>query len=534
MPVSVWALRSLKMPDSGKNSVNLGQMTAIKHENGALLVLAGPGSGKTYTIIQRILHLIEKSNVDPASILVITFTKAAAREMKQRFRQKTAGRAWPVNFGTFHAVYYHILKTSCHYRSGNIISDYEKRELLKTILQRPGFTCTDEEETIDSLLGEISRFKNDGCPPENRDPECGLISREEFARLYRSYDEALRREEKLDFDDMVLRCRDLLVSRPDVRKAWQQKFRYILVDEFQDINPMQYEVLRLLAQPENNLFIVGDDDQSIYAFRGARPEIMLGFRQDYPQAGIVELTQNYRSTPEIVAAAGRLIAANKSRFIKKAQAVSPSGEPVLYRGYSTRDEENESIATEIARFPEGFNETAVIYRTNQDAAAMAEKLTEKGIPFRMKEKLKSPYRQMAAQDILRRHLSVRAFQLFLHTEGNSFFRQFLRHSRCILVGTVNYRCFVKAFRKTGDFGCNALIFLISCGIAPVKHRLPGRAYRLRLFYKTAFICGNKPSCSRYNFRRAAVILCELHDTCLRIILPEAQHDFRPRAAEGIN
>ena len=117
---------------------------------------------------------------------------------------------------------------------------------------------------------------------------------------------------------------------------------------------------------------------------------MLGFRQDYPQAGIVELTQNYRSTPEIVTAAGRLIAANKSRFIKKAQAVSPSGEPVLYRGYSTRDEENESIATEIARFPEGFNETAVIYRTNQDAAAMAEKLTEKGIPFRMKEKLKSP------------------------------------------------------------------------------------------------------------------------------------------------
>lgn len=179
---------------------------------------------------------------------------------------------------------------------------------------------------------------------------------------------------------MVLRCRDLLVSRPDVRKAWQQKFRYILVDEFQDINPMQYEVLRLLAQPENNLFIVGDDDQSIYAFRGARPEIMLGFRQAYPQAGIVELTQNYRSTPEIVTAAGRLIAANKSRFIKKAQAVSPSGEPVLYRGYSTRDEENESIATEIARFPEGFNETAVIYRTNQDAAAMAEKLTEKEFP----------------------------------------------------------------------------------------------------------------------------------------------------------
>ena len=385
------------MPDTGSNTVNTGQTAAITHEDGALLVLAGPGSGKTFTIIRRILHLIEKRNVDPASILVITFTKAAAREMRQRFRQKTEGRALPVNFGTFHAIYYHILKTSCHYPSGNIISDTEKRDLLKTILQRPGFTCADEEETIDSLLGEISRFKNDGCPAK---PECSLISCEEFLRLCRAYDEALRREEKLDFDDMVLKCRDLLVSRPDIRKAWQQKFRYLLVDEFQDINPMQYEVLRLLALPENNLFIVGDDDQSIYAFRGAKPEIMLGFQRDYPEAGIVELTHNYRSTPEITAAAGKLIQANKNRFDKKAQAVNASGEPVCCRGYSTREEENESIASEIARFPDRFQETAVIYRTNQDAAAMAETLTEKGIPFRMKEMLKSPYRQPAVQDIL--------------------------------------------------------------------------------------------------------------------------------------
>nr|WP_308627957.1 ATP-dependent helicase [uncultured Eisenbergiella sp.] len=387
------------------NDNNRGQIEAIRHGTGPLLVLAGPGSGKTFTIIQRILHLVENRGVDPSSILVITFTKAAAKEMKERFRAKTQGKQYPVNFGTFHAVYYHILKTSYPYRSGTVISDYEKKEIIKTILACPSCTCQNPEgpastdEAIESLLAGISRFKNNGCHTQTGEPQI-----EEFISIFQAYEEELRRRGKLDFDDMVLKCHGLLTDRPDIRKAWQEKFRYILVDEFQDINPVQYAVLRILALPENNLFIVGDDDQSIYAFRGAKPEIMLGFLKDYPDAGKVQLEKNYRSTPEIIKSAGRLIAVNHNRYAKKNEAAAKGGQPVTCRGFASREEENEEIAMEIAKESnasvQALRETAIIYRTNQDACAMAGKLAEKGIPFRMKEKIKNPFRQRVPQDIL--------------------------------------------------------------------------------------------------------------------------------------
>lgn len=406
------------------NGANRGQWEAIRHGSGPLLVLAGPGSGKTFVIIRRILHLVENRGVDPSSILVITFTKAAAKEMKERFSAKTDGKHYPVNFGTFHAVYYHILKTSYHYHSGNIISDYEKKEILKTILSCPSCTYPPAglvsakistsmdismntsmdplaaDENIDNLLAEISRFKNNGCRQEN----AGELQQEGFPAIFNAYEEELKRRGKLDFDDMVLKCHKLLTDRPDICKSWQEKFKYILVDEFQDINPVQYDVLRFLALPENNLFIVGDDDQSIYAFRGVRPEIMLGFLKDYPDAGKVQLEMNYRSTPEIIRSAGRLISANKNRYAKKAVAAAREGQPVIFRGFVTREEENEEIAKEIAErmavTGEKPGETAIIYRTNQDAGAMAAKLAEKGIPFRMREKIKNPYRQKIPQDIL--------------------------------------------------------------------------------------------------------------------------------------
>ena len=206
---------------------------------------------------------------------------------------------------------------------------------------------------------------------------------EEFTSVFRAYEEELRGRGKLDFDDMVLKCHSLLTDRPAIRKAWQDKFRYILVDEFQDINPVQYAVLRILALPENNLFIVGDDDQSIYAFRGARPEIMLGFLKDYPDAGKVQLEKNYRSTPEIIKSAGQLIAVNHNRYAKKTEAAAEGGQPVIYRSFASREEENEEIAGEIAKennaSMQALRETAIIYRTNQDACAMAGKLAEKGI-----------------------------------------------------------------------------------------------------------------------------------------------------------
>ena len=298
---------------------NPGQAKAIAHRDGPMLVLAGPGSGKTYTITQRIRCLIEEGGAEPESILVITFTRAAADEMKGRFLRLTEGKFYPVNFGTFHAVYYHILKSAYHYRSGNILSEQEKRELLKTvILQTKGLPAMEDDEA-EMLLNQISRYKNDGCPEDiskSLGDTCALRP-ETFAAVYRAYSREAKERRKLDFDDMVLDCRELFLQYPHILSAWQKKFRYILVDEFQDINAMQYEVLRMLALPENNLFVVGDDDQSIYAFRGARPELMLGFEKDYPKAQRVELSVNYRSTPEILACAGKLICVNRSRFPKK-------------------------------------------------------------------------------------------------------------------------------------------------------------------------------------------------------------------------
>ena len=392
------------MADPGQS--NPGQASAISHRDGPMLVLAGPGSGKTYTITQRIRCLIEEGGAEPESILVITFTRAAADEMKSRFFRLTEGKFYPVNFGTFHAVYYHILKNAYHYHSGNILSEHEKRELLKTVLLRTnGLPCLEDEEA-EMLLNQISRYKNDGCPADvskSLGDTCALRP-EQFALLYQAYSREARERRKLDFDDMVLGCRELFLQYPAVLAAWQKKFRYILVDEFQDINAMQYEVLRMLALPENNLFVVGDDDQSIYAFRGARPELMLNFERDYPDAKRVELSVNYRSTPEILSCAGKLIRVNKNRFEKKSRAASGHGEAVRFLGFEDREAQNERIAQELLKAGEERGSSAVIFRTNRDAGELAELLLKKGVPFWMKEKLKSPYRGRAAAD-LRAYLS---------------------------------------------------------------------------------------------------------------------------------
>ena len=380
---------------------NPGQAKAIAHRDGPMLVLAGPGSGKTYTITQRIRCLIEEGGAEPESILVITFTRAAADEMKGRFLRLTEGKFYPVNFGTFHAVYYHILKSAYHYRSGNILSEQEKRELLKTvILQTKGLLAMEDDEA-ETLLNQISRYKNDGCPEDiskSLGDTCALRP-ETFAAVYRAYSREAKERRKLDFDDMVLGCRELFLQYPHILSAWQKKFRYILVDEFQDINAMQYEVLRMLALPENNLFVVGDDDQSIYAFRGARPELMLGFEKDYPKAQRVELSVNYRSTPEILACAGKLICANQSRFPKKSRAAAGHGEAVRFLGFPDRQAQNEKIAQELLEAGRERGKAAVIFRTNRDAGELAELLMKKGIPFWMKEKLKSPYRSQTALDL---------------------------------------------------------------------------------------------------------------------------------------
>ena len=301
------------------------QRQAVTHRDGPMLVLAGPGSGKTMVLTWRVRYLTEFYHINPGEILVITFTKAAAREMKERYLRLTGSQNTAVSFGTFHAVFFQILKLAYGYRADNILREEEKYRFLKDAVFRQKLEPDDEAELISSIAAEISRVKNERIDLQSYKAEsCDTKS---FCTIFNEYDNRLRRSNKIDFDDMLVYCYELLKERKDILSAWQRKFRYILVDEFQDINQIQYDVVRLLAAPENNLFIVGDDDQSIYRFRGAKPQIMLHFEEDYPGAARVLLDTNYRSTGAIVSGAGRVIAHNKDRFPKDIRAAKEKDLP---------------------------------------------------------------------------------------------------------------------------------------------------------------------------------------------------------------
>ena len=421
---------------------NKAQMTALEHRDGPMMVLAGPGSGKTTVITHRIKRLLE-AGVDPSGILVITFTKAAATEMKERFlrlareedeKRKQAeqraggsrtgaekpffGTADPgprrreacgssleaagsrVSFGTFHSVFYHILKWAYRFPAGNVISGEEKRQYFKKFLDESEMEVEDEAEFISSIINEISYVKGErldlkyyysqNCPEEW------------FKKLYDGYDEMLKTTGKIDFDDMLVMCHELFTERKDILAAWQKKFKYILVDEFQDINLLQYQVVRMLALPENNLFIVGDDDQSIYRFRGAKPEIMLGFEKDFPGTKRVLLGTNYRSTKEIVETSLRLIEHNKVRFEKKLEPFRGSGRPVDFRVFDNPGHEMDTVAQSIRAYHDAgyqWSEIAVLFRTGANSGLIAERLMGYNIPFKLRDVIPNLYSHWIAKDL---------------------------------------------------------------------------------------------------------------------------------------
>lgn len=382
-------------------SMNESQLQAVRHFKGPMMVLAGPGSGKTTVITHRVKCLIDEYGVEPGSILVITFTRAAADEMKQRFQKLADGRSLPVNFGTFHAVFFSILKHAYRYDASNIIREEQRIRIIRELVDRLQMEVEDEAEFTASVLSEISMVKGEmmsldhyyskNCPEEM------------FKKLYRGYEEALAGKGLLDFDDMLAMCYELFTARRDILAAWQQKYRYILIDEFQDINRVQYEIVRMLAAPENNLFIVGDDDQSIYRFRGARPEIMLGFEKDYPQTKRVLLGINYRSTARIVDAAGRLIRHNRTRFDKKLQAARGEGREVTTEEWDDANAETRGIVKEILDYVKmGFrlSDIAVLYRTSMEPRLLMERLMEYNVPFQMRDALPNLYEHWITQDIL--------------------------------------------------------------------------------------------------------------------------------------
>ena len=258
------------------------QLQAIRHFEGPMMVLAGPGSGKTTVITHRVKYLVEHYGVEPGSILVITFTRAAAEEMKERFQKLMEGRRLPVSFGTFHAVFFSILKHAYRYDASNIVREEQRIRIIREMIDKHHIDVEDETEFTASILSEISMVKGEMMSLEHYYAK--NCSEEIFKKLYQGYEQGLLSQGLLDFDDMLVMCYQLFRERKDILSAWQRKYRFILIDEFQDINRVQYEIMRMLAAPEDNLFIVGDDDQSIYRFRGAKPEIMLGFGKDYPQA----------------------------------------------------------------------------------------------------------------------------------------------------------------------------------------------------------------------------------------------------------
>ena len=382
--------------------LNEAQKDAVLHKDGPCLVLAGPGSGKTLTIVNRVKYLIEGYKVRPEEILVVTFTRFAAAEMRSRLCSLMGKERLPVTIGTFHGIYYGILRWTYRIGQKNLLSDNEKYQILRQVIRHQKLEIFDEGDFLKDIAFEIGKIKNQRIRPEEFISEkCEAAV---FRQIYREYEEQRKRRRKIDFDDMLVLCFQLFLSRPDVLRGWQKKFRYILIDEFQDINAVQYAVLRILALPENNLFVVGDDDQSIYAFRGARPRIMLDFQKDYPQAGRVELSQNYRCTPEILQRAVRLIEKNQERFPKKLRAMKDSGSPVRFLGFPSQEEQDRTLVEELERAGEARGRTAVIYRTNRDAARLAELLADRKVPFQLREKLKSPYQSSVVLD-LRAYLS---------------------------------------------------------------------------------------------------------------------------------
>lgn len=379
---------------------NNSQLKAVKHKTGPMLVIAGPGSGKTTVLTARIRNLIEEYSVNPANILVITFTKAAANEMKSRFNNMM-GRSTNVTFGTFHAVFFMILRAAYNYSVDSIIKEDVRQNIIKQAIERSRLEPDDLNEMVSNITGEISRVKTEAI--DINAYYSASCPEEEFRDIYKYYVKTLKKMGLIDFDDMLLYCHELLTTRRDILAKWQQKYQYILIDEFQDINKIQYDIIKLLAKPQDNLFIVGDDDQSIYGFRGSKPEIMLNFDKDYPDTDKVILDTNYRSTGNIVSAAGKVIAHNKVRFAKNINTVNDPGDKVDIIEFNTQAEEYEKIIDNIRKESASggnYSDNAVLFRTNSTAAGFVRKLVEYSVPFITRDGVPNVFEHWIARDVI--------------------------------------------------------------------------------------------------------------------------------------
>ena len=379
--------------------LNENQKQAVCHEAGPMLVLAGPGSGKTTVLLRRILRLLDRNLARPDQILALTFSRAAADEMKERF-QKAKG-ADGVVFGTFHSMFFRILRSRYGWSVDQVFQEDERRAVLREMLEEAKWDIPDLEEYISVFLSQLSLMNSELESVNVFEPQ--EIPPVEFRKLFHTYEKYKERHGKVDFDDMLTLCHHLLKTDEEARTYWQKKYKFILVDEFQDVNKAQFECLRILAEKHENLFVVGDDDQSIYAFRGARPDFLLQFPDIYPNAKKVILNTNYRSTDRVISLAERVISNNEMRFVKDMKGTGEEGDKVTFFLADDTAAEAAYIGEKVAHLlDEGvpLTEIAVIYRTNLQGGAFARELYKRGIPYDLRDNSGNVYEHWIARDLL--------------------------------------------------------------------------------------------------------------------------------------
>lgn len=370
--------------------------------DGPAMVLAGPGSGKTTVITHRIKNLIEKAEVRPENILVVTFTKAAAISMQKKFSTlMNGGKGQPVTFGTFHSVFYKILRKSRRYEATEILSERQKTDYIREIIGRYGISSNDISELSQNIINDIGNIKGNMLNAQEYEPSC--CKKEDFIKVYNAYNLELKKDGKMDFDDILRECYLLLCENHTILEQWRELYKYILIDEFQDINRIQMNIIELLASPLNNIFVVGDDDQSIYGFRGARPEIMIEFKDYYPGAELIVLNVNYRSTQSIINVAGRVIENNKTRLDKCAHANNDKDFQPDIRKFRNQVEELKFVVSKIKEYENqgiSLSEMAILVRNNSQIQEISSFLKNRKIEAESGKHRSNIYNGMVAKDIL--------------------------------------------------------------------------------------------------------------------------------------
>lgn len=372
------------------NGLNDMQSAAVQYTDGPLLLLAGAGSGKTRVLTHRVAYLIEEKGVAPYNILAITFTNKAAGEMRERVDRIVSFGAESVWVSTFHSLCVRILRRhidNLDYQTNFTIYDSDdQKAVVKECLKKLNMDSKQYPER--GIMAEISRAKERFISPAEFDREAsGNYRKMQVARVYNEYQAKLKQSNALDFDDLLYKTVELFQFHPEILKNYQDRFRYIMVDEYQDTNHIQFLLIKQLAAKHRNLCVVGDDDQSIYKFRGANIYNILNFEEEYPEARVIKLEQNYRSTKNILKAANGVISHNEGRKDKALWTELPEGDKVTFSLFDTEYQEAEKVVREIAKMHKNegktYNYFAILYRTNAQSRIFEEKLLMQNIPYKI-------------------------------------------------------------------------------------------------------------------------------------------------------